>query len=60
MSQKLRRLVVSHLERKELMNALLSGGEEPPDELGPQRGIRVSFGRGGDVFHLRGIPVVQL
>jgi hypothetical protein len=62
MPEKLRRFAVSHLfERKELVNAMLSGGGEPPDELVPQRGVSVSFWRGGDdVLNLRGVPVVQL
>jgi hypothetical protein len=43
-----------------MADALLSWGQ-PPDELGPQRGVRVSFGRGGDdVLSFCDVPVVQL
>jgi hypothetical protein len=60
--EKLGRLAVAHLlERKELADALLSQGEQPPRQLGPQCGVQVSFRwRGDDVFYFRGILVVQM
>jgi lipoate-protein ligase A len=62
MSKELGRLTVAHLlEREYMADALLSRGAQPPYELGPQRGVRVSFGRRGDyILYICGIPMVQL
>jgi hypothetical protein len=46
--QKLGRLAVPHLECEELADALLSRGGQSLHELGPQCGVGVLFGRGGD------------
>jgi hypothetical protein len=60
MSEKLGRLAVAHfIERKELTDALLFRGH-PPQQLGPQRGVEVSFRRRGDIIYFRGVLVVQL
>jgi hypothetical protein len=48
--QKLGWLAVAHLERKELADALRSGGGQPPHQLCPQRGVGVSFRRRGRIL----------
>jgi hypothetical protein len=49
------------LEREELVSALLSGGGQPVQQLGPQFRVGVMLGWGGDyVLYLCGVPVVQL
>jgi hypothetical protein len=61
-SEKMRHLAVAHLlERKELADAFLPLGGAPPHELGPQRGVGVSFRwRGDDILYFRCVPLGQL
>jgi hypothetical protein len=52
-SEKLRQLEVAHLlECKELADALLSRGGQPPHQLNPQHGIGLSFWQRGDDYPL--------
>jgi hypothetical protein len=59
--QELRWLMVAHLERKELVDVLLSRGGQPPHELGLQCGVGALLGQGDDdVLQFYGSLVVQL
>jgi hypothetical protein len=62
MSEKLRWLAVAHLlERKKLANVLLSPEGEPPHQLGPHGGVKVSLRqRCDDILYFQCVPVVQL
>lgn len=61
MLQKLRWHAVTHLECKELLDALFSQGGQPPLQLCPQCGAGVSFGRrSDDVPYFCGVSVVHL
>jgi hypothetical protein len=52
---------VGRLECEDLVSALLSGGGQPIQQLGPQLCVGILLGRrGDDVLYLCGVPVVQL
>jgi hypothetical protein len=60
--KKLGQLAVVHLlQHKELADALLSQGGQPPHQFGLQHGVGFLFWqRGGDVFYFHGVLVVWL